>query len=78
MSPPINSLISGYVVLIDDGLGGDYTMAYDGRLNPSLFTYTIENLLQQTTYRVMSYAINKAGNGVNSTETTCFTATIPG
>lgn len=26
----------------------------------------------------MGYAVNKAGNGANSTVITCFTATIPG
>jgi hypothetical protein len=37
-------LITGYVAVIDDGLGGDYKEAYHGRLNPSLLTYTIDNL----------------------------------
>lgn len=40
----LNMLIRGYIVEIDDGLDGDYTIAYNGRTNPSQFTYTITNL----------------------------------
>jgi len=36
VTPPANTLITGYQVLIDDGLGGDFSVAYNGRTNPSL------------------------------------------
>lgn len=37
VSPPANSLIEGYIVMIDNGKGGDFSIAYNGRLNPSQF-----------------------------------------
>ena len=78
MSPPTNSLITGYVMLIDDGRDGDYHIAYNGINNPSVLTYNIQNLKPQTTYKIIGYAVNKAGHGTNSTAITCYTATIPG
>ena len=78
MTPPTNSLITGYVILIDDGRDGDYSVGYNGANNPSILTYTIQNLQSQTIYKILVYAINKAGNGANSTLLTCYTATIPG
>ena len=44
--PPAFSLITGYILMIDDGLGGDFTVAYDGSVNPSLQVFTVENLRQ--------------------------------
>jgi hypothetical protein len=35
VSPPLNTLITGYVVMIDNGKGGDFSIAYDGSINPS-------------------------------------------
>lgn len=35
VTPPANSLITGYVVKIDDGFDGLFTVGYDGRGNPS-------------------------------------------
>lgn len=78
MTPPNFSLVTGYIVMIDDGLGGALSIAYDGSINPSLQKYTIEDLRQQTTYRLMVYAANKAGNGDNSLIVSCYTATNPG
>jgi hypothetical protein len=78
VTPPSNSLISGYVVLIDNGFGGPYQVAYDGSLNPSLLNITITGLSSQMTYSIVGYAKNIAGSGTNSTAITCYTATIPG
>ncbi len=44
VTPPAFSLITGYTLMIDDGKGGEFTVAYDGSINPSLQKYTIENL----------------------------------
>ena len=44
VTPPAHSLITGYVLLIDDGKGGAYRVAYDGTNNPSLVEYSIRNL----------------------------------
>lgn len=63
INPPPNSLITGYVVLIDDGLDGAFSVGYDGSSNPSKVFTTVENLTQQTTYRLKVYALNKAGKG---------------
>lgn len=35
VAPPANSLITGYMVYIDDGLDGDFSVGYDGSTNPS-------------------------------------------
>lgn len=78
VTPPNYSLITGYVLLIDDGLGGEFKVAYDGSINPTLQKYSVENLRSQTTYRLMIYALNKAGAGTNSTIISCYTATKPG
>lgn len=64
--------------MIDNGKGSEFSTAYDGSKNPSKFDYTIQGLESQTTYQIKGYAVNKAGNGVFSTITTCYTATIPG
>ena len=44
VTPPAHSLITGYILLIDDGKGGAYRVAYDGTNNPSLVEYSIRNL----------------------------------
>lgn len=75
--PPSNSLITGYIVLIDDGLDGDFVIGYNGAGNPSAREATIEGLSSRTTYRLKVYATNKAGLGAVSDEITCFTVTIP-
>jgi len=76
--PPTNSLITGYIVKIDDGLDGDFTIGYDGSTNPSKVYTTIEGLISRTTYRLKVLATNKAGLGAESEEITCFTVTVPG
>jgi hypothetical protein len=78
VAPPAGSLVTGYVVLIDDGLYGAFRIAYDGRTDPSKFDATVFGLRPQTTYRLTGYALNKAGAGMNATQTTCHTATVPG
>lgn len=78
VSPPQDSLITGYIVLIDDGLDGLFTVGYDGTSNPSQVYASIEGLTQRTTYRLKVYAINKAGNGEESDIITCYTVTVPG
>lgn len=71
-------MITGYIVLIDDGLDGNYKVGYDGSSNPSLLYTTISNLNSRTTYRLKVQAINKAGIGEESELINCFTVTIPG
>jgi len=78
VSPPSNSLITGYRLYIDDGLDGDYQIAYDGTDKPSVLSRTVEGLEPRLTYRLKVSAINKAGEGAQSNVITCFTVTIPG
>jgi hypothetical protein len=72
------ALITGYVMLIDDGVAGPFRAAYDGSTDPSKFTTSIYGLTAQTSYRISGYALNKAGAGANATQITCFTAATPG
>lgn len=65
-------------MFIDDGYDGDFSLTYDGTGIPSKLNTTIEGLESRTIYRIKVLAINKSGEGANSTETTCYTATIPG
>lgn len=45
VSAPTDSVITGYVLLVDDGLGSnEFVIGYDGSNNPSKFEGEIENL----------------------------------
>ena len=75
--PPANTIIQGYVIQINDGLGGDtYTTVYNGRLNPSTLSTTITGLSTHN-YQIIGYAINKVGNGAQSTPVTWLTVAPP-
>lgn len=78
VTPPMNSLITGYRLYVDDGLDGDYQLAYDGKDRPSVLMKTVEGLSSRLTYRLKVTALNKAGEGAESSSITCFTVTIPG
>ena len=45
MTPPVNSLITGYILYIDDGLDGDYKIAYNGMDRSSKLAYSVEGLV---------------------------------
>lgn len=45
VSPPANSLITGYILYLDDGLDGDFEIAYDGRDHPSKLAFTATGLV---------------------------------
>ena len=66
------------MIEVDDGLDGDFTVAYNGRDNPSQSEYTVDGLRAQRQYRLRIFATNKAGDGELSDEITCYTVTIPG
>lgn len=78
VTPPANTLITGYRLYVDDGLDGDFVLAYDGKDKPSAFTRSVEGLEPRLIYRLKVAAMNKAGEGVQSTAITCYTVTIPG
>jgi hypothetical protein len=64
--------------MIDNGLGGPFSIAYNGITNPSSLSTVVAGLNSRTTYRLKVAALNKAGSGANSTIITCYTVTIPG
>lgn len=71
VTPPANTVIQGYVVLINDGLGGDtYSIGYNGKLDSGQLTASITGLSARRTYQIVGYAINKAGNGPQSSVVT--------
>jgi len=74
---PANSVITGYVVLIDDGLHGSFRVGYDSSRDPSKTNATILGLNSSITYRIKVNAQNKAGFGSNSSEVLCYTASHP-
>lgn len=78
VSPSANSLITGYLVYIDDGLDGDFVIGYNGQDNPSQISTTIEGLTSRSIYRLKVAATNKAGIGAESDEITCYTVAVPG
>jgi hypothetical protein len=39
VSPPTNSLITGYRLYVDDGHDGDFALAYDGQDQSSVLAY---------------------------------------
>lgn len=78
VDPPADSLITGYVLYIDDGLDGPYTVVYDGRDKSSKLSHTVTDLVARRQYRLKVSAWNKAGEGDQSDVVTCFTVSIPG
>lgn len=77
-TPPANSLITGYILYVDDGLDGPYSVSYDGRDMPSKLAYAASKLVRQRQYRLYVTAWNKAGEGESSNIVTCNTVTVPG
>ena len=63
---------------MDDGLDGDFTLAFDGSDKPSVLSATVSNLVASRLYRLKVTALNKAGEGTVSDVVTCFTVAVPG
>lgn len=55
--------IRGYKLYIDDGLGGDYSIIYDGSIIANVYTFTIgkDNIECGVLYNLKVTAINYAG-----------------
>ena len=58
--------IRGYVLQIDDGLAGPFSIAYDGSFNPQLTEYIMTDLVASRTYRLKVYATDVNGKGIES------------
>ena len=52
--------------MIDDGLQGDFIVAYDGSFNPQLTEYLIQGLVGGRLYRLKVYATDTNGRGTES------------
>jgi hypothetical protein len=58
-------VIQGYKLYIDDGMGGDYTLVYDGTGFPNVYTFIItEQIVCGTVYNVKVTALNSAGESL--------------
>lgn len=73
---PQKWLVTGYHIYIDDGLDGEFGLAY--KAQPSETIKEIAGLTERTIYRLKIATQNKAGLGAFSDPITCFTVTVPG
>lgn len=53
--------VIGYLINMDDGIGGAFTQVYNGINYPNVRTYTVTGLMTQFTYRFTLQAINFNG-----------------
>lgn len=69
--------VRGYIVQMDDGLGGDFTEVYNGETNPQILTYTANNLNPGRQYRFTVQAVDINGAGSTSTVLTLYACVVP-
>lgn len=69
--------ILGYYVKRDDGLGGDFTIVYDGSTNPQVATYTATNLDPGRQYQFKVQALDVNNEGDESTAFAIYACGIP-
>ena len=67
VSPPSNSIITGYLIQYDDNQGNGYLSACDYRTNPSLLACKVSGLISGRKITIKVNAFNKAGIGSDST-----------
>lgn len=58
--------ILGYRLQQDDGLGGDFSVVYDGSQNPQQLSYSAYNLVSGRTYKYKVNAVDVNGQGSDS------------
>ena len=68
--------VYGYILLMDDGLNGDFIKAYDGSSNPMIFESLVKGLVPARPYRFKVQAVNINGPGFDSDVAT-FIACLP-
>jgi len=69
--------ILGYVLWIDDGLGGDYSILYDGSLNPQKLNYQVFDLAPGFTYNFKVQAVDINGDGTLSSVSALISCVAP-
>ena len=60
------SILRGYELYVDDGLGGPFKQAYDGFNKPYETSFVATNLVPGRTYRAYARALNVVGEGPNT------------
>ncbi len=60
--------LSGYILYMDEGLGGPLVPIYDGSLNPALVEYRVDNMIAGRTYTYKVRVIDYNGQGTDSDE----------
>ena len=68
--------IRGYILYMDEGLGGPFQVVYDGRLNPKLVEYRVNGLIPGRTYRFKVKAVDYNGQGSES-DPSSFVSCVP-
>lgn len=79
-SDPVNtpaSPILGYVLYIDDGDGGQFSVAYDGSVFPGITNYSVENLTNGLLYRFKARSLNYNGFSEYSEIASYYACTSP-
>jgi hypothetical protein len=69
--------VLGYVLMRDDGLGGEFIKVYDGSKNPQTFSVNIKNLISPRIYRFKVYAVDVNGAGVESSISSFTACVVP-
>jgi len=69
--------VLGYVLMRDDGLGGEFIQVYDGSKNPQLFSVSVNTLISPRTYRFKVYAVDVNGGGVESSTSSFIACVVP-
>jgi hypothetical protein len=72
-----DSAVIGYILEMDDGLGGDFTEIYDGSYSPGITYFLKEDLVTGREYKFIVYAINYNGLSVGSDAGSFFVCSEP-
>lgn len=72
-----DSPVIGYLLEMDDGLGGDFTEIYDGSYSPGVTSFLKADLMTGHAYKFRIYAINYNGLSAVSDESTFFVCEEP-
>ena len=69
--------IRGYLLQMDDGLGGAYQTIYDGSLNPQATSYLVTGLIPGRSYKFGVTALDVNGLGAMSPTSTYVSCSVP-
>jgi len=69
--------VIGYILNMDDGYGGDFSVIYNGKNYPNVLTYTVYGLNTGLTYRFTLQALNANGPSTASAEASFIICVAP-